>query len=134
MPQFRWRCRILVECPAFVQSYFDGPGLNFYPRENLTMRVAAAFELTAAERTQLLKWSHGRSTPARLVLRAKIVLAAAVGIQNTESAVALNCQRETIARWRNRFAGQPPGQRPTSLDQDAPLTGHRPVARLAHEA
>ena len=98
------------------------------------MRVAAAIELTDAERTALLKWSRGRSTPARLVPRARIVLAAAAGTQNTEIAVALNCRRETVARWRHCFAGQPAGQRLTSLEQDAPRTGHRPVTRLAHEA
>ncbi len=43
------------------------------------MRVAVAIELTDVERTVLTKWSRGRSTPVRLVLRAKIVLLAAEG-------------------------------------------------------
>jgi len=37
----------------------------------------------------LLKWSPGRSTPARLVQRAKIVLAAAAGKRNGEIAAPL---------------------------------------------
>ncbi len=36
------------------------------------MRVAKVIALTAEERASLTKWARGRSTPARLVLRAKI--------------------------------------------------------------
>ena len=46
------------------------------------MRVAIGLELTSGERTTLEKWSKGRSTPQRLVLRAKIVLLAAQGMLN----------------------------------------------------
>ena len=38
------------------------------------MRVACEITLTDDERQTLTRWSRGRSTPARLVLRAKIVL------------------------------------------------------------
>ena len=41
------------------------------------MRVAQLLTLTPEQRTTLTRWSRGRSTPARLVLRAKIVLRAA---------------------------------------------------------
>ena len=98
------------------------------------MRVAVAVELTKEERTVLTKWSRGRSTPARLVLRAKIVLAAAEGMLSKDIAVRLDCKRETVARWRNRFAEQDAGERLASLEQDAPRPGHPPVARLQHEA
>lgn len=43
------------------------------------MRVAAAIVLTDEERTAQMKWALGRSTEARLVLQAKIELAAADG-------------------------------------------------------
>lgn len=98
------------------------------------MRVAVAIALTDEERTVLTKWSRGRSTPARLVLRAKIVLAAAEGMLSKDIAVRLDCKRETVARWRNRFAEQDAGERLASLKQDAPRPGHPPVARLQHEA
>lgn len=98
------------------------------------MRVAVAIELTEEERTVLTKWSRGRSTPARLVLRAKIVLAAADGRLNKDIAARLDCKRETVSRWRNRFAEQEVGERLASLKQDAPRAGHPPVARLQHEA
>ncbi len=41
------------------------------------MRIAPSFHLADAERTQLQQWARGRRTPARLILRAKIVLLAA---------------------------------------------------------
>ncbi len=38
------------------------------------MRVAAAIELTAEEQKTLTKYSRGRNTPAKNVLRAKVIL------------------------------------------------------------
>ena len=93
-------------------------------------KVAVSIELTDDERSTLLKWSRGRSTPARLVLRAKIVLAAAEGLQNKDIAIELGCKRETVGLWRRRFAEQ----RLASLEHDAPRPGHTPTARLKHEA
>ena len=98
------------------------------------MRVAVVIELSDEERTVLTKWSRGRSTPVRLVLRAKIVLAAAEGMLNKDIAARLGCKRETVGRWRNRFAEQEAGERLASLEQDAPRPGHPPVARLEYEA
>ncbi|MBU4273945.1 MAG: hypothetical protein KKE86_12475 [Planctomycetes bacterium] len=43
------------------------------------MKTAPTNVLSDDERKLLATWSRGRSTPARLVLRAKIVLAAAEG-------------------------------------------------------
>jgi putative transposase len=54
--------------------------------------------LSAEERKTLLAWSRGRSTPARLVLRAKIVLAAAEGKMNQEIAADLRTSRKTVSR------------------------------------
>ena len=68
------------------------------------MRVAKTIILTDEERVTLTKWARGRSTPARLVLRAKIVLAAADGRENQEIAVDLGCTRRTVGTWRTRFA------------------------------
>ena len=53
------------------------------------MRVAKVITLTDEERTTLTKWSRGRSTAERLVMRAKIVLAAAGGRRNDEIAAEL---------------------------------------------
>jgi transposase len=93
-------------------------------------KVAVVIELTDDERKTLIRWSRGRSTPARLVLRAKIVLAAATGQENKHIAIELGCKRGTVGTWRNRFAEQ----RLAGIEKDAPRPGHTPVARLKHEA
>ena len=41
------------------------------------MRIATTITLNEADREVLQRWARGRSTPARLVQRAKIVLRAA---------------------------------------------------------
>ena len=56
------------------------------------MRVAVPITLTKDERRELQKFARGRSTPARLVLRAKIVLRAAAGMRNDAIAEELEVQ------------------------------------------
>jgi transposase len=94
------------------------------------MRVAKVITLTDEERVALTKWSRGRSTPARLVLRAKIVLAAAAGRRNDEIAAELACTRRTAGTWRNRFATE----RLVGIERDAPRGGRTPAQRVAVEA
>jgi len=94
------------------------------------MRVAVQIMVTDVERAALVKWSRGRSTPARLVLRAKIVLAAADGRENKDIAEDLGCKRETVARWRNRFASL----RLVGIERDASRSGPPATVRSAHEA
>ena len=91
------------------------------------MRVACEIQLTDQERITLTRWSRGRSTPARLVLRAKIVLMAAEAKQNREIASELNTSRETVSRWRRRFAQL----RTLGLEKDAPRSGRKPTVREA---
>ena len=88
------------------------------------MRVAAAIELSADERPTLERWARGRSTPARLVLRAQIVLAAAAGKRNQEIAAAVGTQPRTVGLWRRRFATQ----RLAGIERDAPRGG-RPATQ-----
>jgi transposase len=85
------------------------------------MRTAKRIELTDAERTTLETWSRGRSTPARLVLRAKIVLAAADGDRNDAIAAALTTAKTTVVRWRKRFASG----RVAGIEKDAPRAGRK---------
>ena len=94
------------------------------------MRVAKVITLTDEERTTLTKWSRGRSTAERLVMRAKIVLAAAGGRRNDEIAAELKCTRRTVGTWRNRFVEQ----RLEGIQQDAPRGGRTPTQRAAFEA
>ncbi len=94
------------------------------------MRVAKVITLTDEARISLTKWARGRSTSARLVLRAKIVLAAAVGRRNDEIATDLTCTRRTVGTWRNRFVQE----RLAGIERDAPRGGRTPTQRTAVEA
>lgn len=94
------------------------------------MRVAVAIELSESERITLTKWSRGRSTPARLVQRAKVVLLAADGLENKQIAAQLKCTRGAVGKWRKRFAKH----RLAGIEKDAPRGGRQAVARFEHEA
>jgi transposase len=89
------------------------------------MRRACEITLLDTDRTTLERWSRGRSTPARLVTRARIVLAAAEGKENKDIAAELKITRGAVARWRDRFveAGV------AALEKDAPRGGRPPKAR-----
>jgi transposase len=94
------------------------------------MRVAKVIVLSQEERTLLAKLSRGRSTQARVVLRAQIVLAAAAGQRNDRIAEELGCTRRTVSIWRNRFAAA----RVPGILKDAPRGGRAPVVRSLKEA
>ena len=90
------------------------------------MRIAQPLTLTPEQRATLVRWSRGRSTPARLVLRAKIVLLAAAGLMNKDIALELATDPNTVGRWRNRFARH--GL--VGIEKDAPRGGRKPIKRL----
>ncbi len=94
------------------------------------MRRAPSFDLTDVERTQLQQWARGRRTPARVVLRAKIVLLAADRQDNRHIAALLGTSRQTVGLWRQRFATN----RLAGIVHDAPRGGRPPQARQALEA
>jgi transposase len=89
------------------------------------MRRACVVTLTADVRATLERWSKSRSTEARLVERARIVLLAAEGRDNKEIAAELGVTRATVGRWRDRFAGQGVA----GIEKDAPRGGRPPKAR-----
>jgi transposase len=68
------------------------------------MRVAAQIELTDEERTELTALVRSRLTSVRLALRARIVLLAAQGVQNTDIAAQVGVGRVQVSRWRGRYA------------------------------
>ena len=59
--------------------------------------------LTAAERTQLLRWARGRKSAYRLVVRSRIALMASEGRSVRAIAARLNVTRATVRLWSNRF-------------------------------
>jgi transposase len=89
------------------------------------MRVAVSIILTDEERATLQRWARGRSVEARLVLRAKIVLAAAEGRANKDIAIELGTLRRTVGLWRQRFASS----RLPGIERDAPRGGRPATAR-----
>ena len=91
------------------------------------MRVACKIILTDKERETLRRWARGRSTPARLVLRSRIVLLAAEGMRNKDIAVAVGTARQTVGLWRTRFAQG----RLAGIAKDAPGRGRKATRRNA---
>jgi len=83
------------------------------------MRVAPEITLAADDEVTLRRWSRGRSTPARLVLRAKVVLAAAEGTANDLIAEQLDTDPGLVGRWRRRFAAGGLA----AIEKDAPRGG-----------
>ncbi len=69
------------------------------------MRRAREIELSEAELATLTKWSRGRSTQARVVVRAKIVLLAARGELNKDIAMELGIRRRRCACGENDGTG-----------------------------
>jgi transposase len=61
-------------------------------------------ELSDEERQVLTGWSRRRKTAQALALRSRIVLECAAGRPNTEIAESLGVSRETVRKWRSRFA------------------------------
>jgi transposase len=60
--------------------------------------------LSAEEREQLESWARRGKSAQALAQRSRIVLAAAEGLKNTEIAKRLSLDRNTVKKWRLRFA------------------------------
>lgn len=91
---------------------------------------AVPIRLSRKRRRKLEQIVRAGSSPQRLVLRAKIVLAAAAGAANAAIARDLSCSVAVVRTWRHRFAVRGvPGL------FDKPRSGrpetHGPSARLA---
>jgi transposase len=89
------------------------------------MRVAPSIVVTDRQRKTLEGWARGRSTPVRLTQRAQIVLRAARGLSNKDITVELGTDRQTVGRWRWRFAHHGLA----GIEKDAPRGGRKPTAR-----
>jgi transposase len=68
------------------------------------MGQAVEIELTDEEREILESYARRRKTAQALAQRARIVLRCAQGGGNTEIAVEMKINRNTVSRWRVRFA------------------------------
>jgi transposase len=98
--------------------------------EDKTVRIAPCITLNDDQRETLQRWARGRSTPARLVVRARIVLAAAEGKENQTIAAELGVDRPLVGRWRKRFFEKGLA----GIEKDAPRGGRPRSTRIAMEA
>lgn len=69
-------------------------------------RTSAPVVLTDAEHLRLEQWIRAGSTPRQVVLRARIILAAATGRSAKVTALQLGVQRRTVALWCQRVRAQ----------------------------
>ncbi len=78
--------------------------------------------LSPEEREVLEARAHQQSAPYREVIRAKMILLAAEGLENEQIAQRLDVTRPTVSKWRGRFhALRLEGLR------DAPRSGRPPA-------
>jgi len=89
------------------------------------LRIAPKITVTDEQRIALQRWSKGRNTPARLVLRAQIILQAAEGTDNKTIAEKLKTDRLLVGKWRKRFAEKGLA----GIEKDAPRGGRPAAAR-----
>ena len=69
-------------------------------------RVAVALSCSAEQRTELMNLARSRTEEARMVERAKIVLACLEGKRNDEVSRELGVRPNTVGLWRKRFAAR----------------------------
>lgn len=69
-------------------------------------RTSVPVILTEAERVRLEQWIRAGSTPQQVVLRSRVIVAAAAGQSDKAIAAALKVRRETAALWRRRVREQ----------------------------
>jgi transposase len=106
-------------------------------------KTASTIQLTDADAATLRRWTRSSSIRAGLVLRARIVLAAAEGLSNSQIAQRVGCSRPAVIRWRARYAAkglvglddQPRSGRPRTVRRDrraeiVALTQETPPERL----
>ena len=67
-------------------------------------RAAVAITLSEAERRELEGLARRRKTAQGLARRARIVLAAADGLENKAIVERLGADANTVGKWRRRFA------------------------------
>ncbi len=82
-------------------------------------------ELSEAERERLEGMTRSRTLPARLVLRARIVLLAADGLSNRAIGADLGIDFKSAMRWRNRFLAE----RFEGIERERPGRGRKPVLK-----
>ena len=65
-------------------------------------------QLTAKDKAKLEGVARKYTSPYRDVIRAKIILYAAQGLENDEIAARLDTPRQIVSKWRKRFFEEGP--------------------------
>jgi len=78
--------------------------------------------LTEAEKTELVAAARRYTSPYCVVVRAKVVLLAAEGVENQEIGQRLDLPRQVVSKWRKRFFDE----RVAGLE-DRPRRGRPPL-------
>jgi transposase len=89
-------------------------------------RCAEPIVLGEVEREELDRLVGAHSTPQQLALRARIILLAADGVGNRDSARRLGITVQTVRCWRRRWGGEPDLALAERL-ADAPRPGTPPT-------
>jgi transposase len=69
-------------------------------------KPAVEIELTEAERRQLEALTRAQKTGQSMARRARIILAAASGLENKAICVTVGADANTVSKWRRRFAAR----------------------------
>jgi fructosamine-3-kinase len=91
-------------------------------REGVMGRTAVVIDLTVAERRELGSPARAHRTGRALARRARIVLAAAAGLESRAICAAAGADADTVTRWRRRFAAH---RLDRLLDEPRPGTARR---------
>ena len=94
---------------------------------NMPLHSPYAIQLSQTERLQLESAARQYTSPYYSVIRAKVILLAAQGLQNDQIAASLSMPRQIVSKWRKRYfeerlagledearTGRPPGFSPRS--------------------
>jgi transposase len=91
------------------------------------MRLAPAIVLSEEERIMLSKLARSNTSSVRLARRARIILLAAAGKDNTQIAAELETGRVQVGRWRERYAKMGLA----GVERDLPRGGRKPKVDAA---
>jgi transposase-like protein len=69
-------------------------------------KTAQPLTISDHDLPRLRRWTRASSIRAGLAQRARIVLAAAQGLSNTQIAERVGCSRPAVIRWRDRYAAK----------------------------
>src|SRR6266540_760645 len=97
--------QFLVECPSQLRS-----SLSLCEQEALIMRgpKPPSIQLTPRQLALLQRLIRRRSAPHQLVCRARLIVLASEGLNNSQISQQLSLYRGQVRRWRTRWLAAAP--------------------------